>query len=66
MLTISSPLLYQPDEIRRTLTDKNSDSSAVVSSLKQKIHLMERNVKDKENELRYAEMSELIYVKDFI
>ncbi|XP_028402672.1 IQ domain-containing protein E-like [Dendronephthya gigantea] len=42
----------QPDEIRRTLTDKNSDSSAIVSSLKQKIHLMERNVKDKESELR--------------
>ncbi|CAB4034987.1 Hypothetical predicted protein, partial [Paramuricea clavata] len=41
-----------PDEIRRTLTDKNADSSAVVSSLKQKLHLMERNVKDKENELR--------------
>ena len=42
----------QPAEIRRTLTDKNADSSAVVSSLKQKLHLMERNVKDKENELR--------------
>ena len=42
----------QPEEIRRTLTDKNADSSAVVSSLKQKLHLMERNLKDKENELR--------------
>ncbi|XP_046856979.1 IQ domain-containing protein E-like [Xenia sp. Carnegie-2017] len=42
----------QSEEMRRTLSDKNVESSSVISSLKQKLHLMQRNLKDKENELR--------------
>ncbi|RMX45434.1 hypothetical protein pdam_00019303 [Pocillopora damicornis] len=41
----------QPEDVRRTLTDKKGDTSAIVNSLKQKLHAVERTVKDKEAEL---------------
>ncbi|XP_073238521.1 uncharacterized protein [Porites lutea] len=41
----------QPEDMRRTLTDKKGDTSAIVNSLKQKLHAVERTVKDKETEL---------------
>ncbi|XP_044172152.1 trichohyalin-like isoform X3 [Acropora millepora] len=41
----------QPEDVRRTLTDKKGDTSAIVNSLKQKLHGVERTVKDKETEL---------------
>ncbi|XP_031562810.1 uncharacterized protein DDB_G0284459-like isoform X1 [Actinia tenebrosa] len=41
----------QPEDLRRTLTDKRGDTSAIVNSLKQKLHGVERTVKEKEAEL---------------
>ncbi|KAK3740693.1 hypothetical protein QZH41_019072, partial [Actinostola sp. cb2023] len=41
----------QPEDLRRTLTDKRGDSSSIVTSLKQKLHAVERTVKEKEAEL---------------
>ncbi|XP_032242816.2 transcriptional regulator ATRX isoform X2 [Nematostella vectensis] len=41
----------QPEDLRRTLTDKRGDTSSIVNSLKQKLHATERTVKEKESEL---------------
>eukprot|EP00795_Rhopilema_esculentum_P001536 gene1536-15985_t len=60
----------QTNEMRRTLTDKKADSSAVIKSLKHKLHSVERVVKNKDSELRalqnklkndmqYSDMAEL-------
>jgi len=43
----------QPEDVRRTLTDKKGNTSAIVNSLKQKLHAVERTVKDKEAELSH-------------
>ncbi|XP_065064581.1 uncharacterized protein LOC135690832 [Rhopilema esculentum] len=52
--------------MRRTLTDKKADSSAVIKSLKHKLHSVERVVKNKDSELsklkndmQYSDMAEL-------
>jgi len=42
----------QSNDIRRTLTSKNAETSEVVMSLRRKVHKLEENLRSKENETR--------------
>ena len=46
--------LSKSDEMRRTLADGKSDSSAVIHSLKQKILKLEQGLREKESQYAYV------------